>query len=43
VQLDELWTFAKKKSLLAVPMTLSASTGGRGYGGKRYGSSVDVF
>jgi transposase-like protein len=31
-QLDELWTFVKKRKILAAPKTLSASTGGRGYG-----------
>jgi hypothetical protein len=32
LQLDELWTFVKKRKILAVPKTLSASTGGRGSG-----------
>ena len=32
VQLDELWTFVKKRKILAVPKTSSASTDGRGYG-----------
>lgn len=31
-QLDELWTFVKKRKVLAVPKTSSASTGGRGSG-----------
>ena len=32
VQLDELWSFVKKKKVLAAPKTLSASTDGRGSG-----------
>jgi transposase-like protein len=32
VQLDELWTFVKKKKVLAVPKTLSTSTVGHGSG-----------
>jgi len=32
LQLDELWTFVKKRKILAVPKTLSVSTGGRGSG-----------
>ena len=32
LQLDELWTFVKKRKILATPKTLSASTGGRGSG-----------
>jgi transposase-like protein len=31
-QLDELWTFVKKRKVLAAPKTLSTSTGGRGSG-----------
>jgi hypothetical protein len=31
-QLDELWTFVKKRKILAVPKTSSASTDGRGSG-----------
>ena len=31
-QLDELWTFVKKRKVLAVPKTSNASMGGRGYG-----------
>ena len=31
-QLDELWTFVKKRKVLAAPKTSSASTGKRGYG-----------
>ncbi|MCF6290655.1 MAG: hypothetical protein L3J03_06645 [Desulfobacterales bacterium] len=31
-QLDELWTFVKKRKILAVPKTSRASTGGRGSG-----------
>jgi hypothetical protein len=31
-QLDELWTFVKKRKVLAVPKTSNASTGGRGSG-----------
>lgn len=31
-QLDELWTFVKKRKVLAVPKTSSDSTGGRGSG-----------
>lgn len=32
VQLDELWTFIKKRKVLAAPKTSNASTGGRGSG-----------
>ena len=32
VQLDELWSFVKKRKVLAVPKTLSTSTGGHGSG-----------
>ena len=32
VQLDELWTFVKKRKVLAMPKTSSASTDGRGSG-----------
>lgn len=32
VQLDELWTFVKKRKVLAAARTLRASTGGHGYG-----------
>jgi transposase-like protein len=31
-QLDELWTFVKKRKVLAAPKTLNTSTGKRGYG-----------
>ena len=31
-QLDELWTFVKKRKVLVATRTLSASTGGGGYG-----------
>ena len=31
-QLDELWTFVKKRKVLAVPKTSIASMGGRGSG-----------
>jgi transposase-like protein len=31
-QLDELWTFVKKRKVLAAPKTSSATTGGRGSG-----------
>lgn len=31
-QLDELWTFVKKRKVLAVPKTSNISTGGRGSG-----------
>ncbi|HOH28540.1 MAG TPA: hypothetical protein PLC40_02590 [Candidatus Hydrogenedentes bacterium] len=31
-QLDELWTFVKKRKVLAVPKTSNASMDGRGYG-----------
>ena len=31
-QLDELWTFVKKRKILAAPKTLKGSTGGRGSG-----------
>lgn len=31
-QLDELWTFVKKRKVLAAPMTSSTSTGKRGSG-----------
>jgi transposase-like protein len=31
-QLDELWTFVKKRKVLAVPKTLGTSTGGHGSG-----------
>ena len=31
-QLDELWTFVKKRKVLVATRTLSASTGGHGYG-----------
>lgn len=31
-QLDELWTFVKKRKILAVPKTSNANTGGRGSG-----------
>lgn len=31
-QLDELWTFVKKRKILAVPKTLSSTTDGRGSG-----------
>ena len=31
-QLDELWTFVKKRKVLAAPKTSKASTGGRGFG-----------
>ena len=31
-QLDELWTFVKKRGILAAPKTSSASTGRPGYG-----------
>jgi transposase-like protein len=31
-QLDELWTFVKKRKVLAVPKTLNVSTGERGSG-----------
>lgn len=31
-QLDELWTFVKKRKVLEAPKTLRASTGGRGSG-----------
>jgi len=32
VQLDELWTFIKKRKILAVPTILNTSTGRRGFG-----------
>lgn len=32
VQLDELWTFVKKRKVLAVPKILNSSTDGRGSG-----------